>query len=546
MMVALRGGPKTGSGHVALVDSTSQRSVAETVVSFCGNTVNTAIVIPEDGLPAETDYMIVARAEKAGKRRADTCSARAIHADRLSILMELEKELLFSSSRLLLGTESDTLPGVSRALALVQASLEQKLRDNEALDSATSSFERLLGRMRKAAGFADATPWHDPGLMPWAAPLCAGAPIIQRELAAALADAPESKWESADYEAIAPAWRVRHLWQGGEWLSEAAALFPDTIALLKGLEAEHGLRLNSMQNVACGIARQPAGSGIAPHCDGNVLGLTCHLGLRVPSEGCWIEVGGERRHWKERSLLLMDTTFVHRTGNDSGEDRYVLMLNVLRPGVSEPDTHALQRHLSAPPLRLDSFNPSYVWLPRSNTGSQECKTRHPSLASAEAGNVFAAVSPATEVAPSERAVEVAPGTWLPLRHADETQDGLATIVPLHDQTFTMLEPSAYRDLPTYGTPTIGPQVAKTKTVRPDLGLLDEEGYLAWIGFWNEGAASLMQPPNAPAKGDELDVPLPTLRQHLQLLRQGLQTHSRWLPFETADGSPLLRELSADH
>jgi len=56
---------------------------------------------------------------------------------------------------------------------------------------------------------------------------------------------------------------------------------PRTVALLRAEEAAGRLRLNPLQNVACGVARQRGGSGIAPHCDGNVLGLTAHLGLQV-------------------------------------------------------------------------------------------------------------------------------------------------------------------------------------------------------------------------------------------------------------------------
>ena len=107
------------------------------------------------------------------------------------------------------------------------------------------------------------------------------------------------------------------------------------------MEAQHGLQVFTVvpdpdpdphQNVACGFARQPAGSGIAPHCDGNLLGLTAHLGLQVP-DGCWIEVGGQRRSWQEQKLLLMDTSQQHRTHNGGESDRYILMLNVLRPQV---------------------------------------------------------------------------------------------------------------------------------------------------------------------------------------------------------------------
>ena len=128
MNVALSGGPSKGSGRVALLDSSSQRSVAEAEVLFRGGTAHAIITIPEGGVLPEADYVIIAHAEMAGKRKGNTCSARAIHADRLKVLMELEGELLFSSSRCLRGTDNDAAPGVSRALALVQASLTNHKR----------------------------------------------------------------------------------------------------------------------------------------------------------------------------------------------------------------------------------------------------------------------------------------------------------------------------------------------------------------------------------------------------------------------------------
>ena len=296
---------------------------------------------------------------------APTVRQRVITEQKLGLIMDLERELLFSGDR---GGRESTQ---RRILAMVRASLLQKLRQpsGDGLDSASLSFERMLSRLRRSAGFGDSSPWHriDPERMPWAKRLREAAPMIREELKAVLSasmaeteaegrsaslvdgrteadgrSASLESWESASYEAIAPSWRVRHLWQHGAWLDGASQQLPATVGVLRELERDHGMRLNPLQNVACGIARQPAGSGIAPHCDGNVLGLTCHLGLLVP-EGCAIEVGGEARPWSEGGLLVMDTSFPHRTWNDSPDDRYVLMLNIVRPGVASEEIALFQR-----------------------------------------------------------------------------------------------------------------------------------------------------------------------------------------------------------
>ena len=308
-----------------------------------------------------------------------------------------------------------------------------------AMDSADPSFAELLSRLKDHAGFYDTTPWLWPpsttttdfdttqALGAFVEDLESLTPVIQLELQDYLRESESesggggggaagagagSAWDGADYTQIAPDWSMLHLWRGGEWLAdpdgggverggsggggiaaaeEAARRFPRTVAGLRAALSRHGKWLNPLQQVACGIARQPAGTGIALHCDGNLLGETLHLGILVPSaaadegassatateaEGeedeadpsplrCWIEVEGERRHWEEGRVLAMDTTFPHRTSNPfppppperrdprrrplraDGQDRYVLMLQVLRPYVEPSHVRPVAHYLKA-------------------------------------------------------------------------------------------------------------------------------------------------------------------------------------------------------
>jgi beta-hydroxylase len=48
-------------------------------------------------------------------------------------------------------------------------------------------------------------------------------------------------------------------------------------------------------------------------------------------EGCGIEVGGQRAHWREGESLLFDDTYEHRVWNDTHATRVVLFLDVVRP-----------------------------------------------------------------------------------------------------------------------------------------------------------------------------------------------------------------------
>jgi hypothetical protein len=100
-----------------------------------------------------------------------------------------------------------------------------------------------------------------------------------------------------------------------------------------------------------------------------------------------------------------------------------------------------------------------------------------------------------------------------------------------------------------------------------MGVVDDEGYLLWVGVWRGTAAALLGPaahaphdqalngqheaPSGGASGgtsgdaisDELDVPMAVVREHVRVLRAPLQASSLWMPLQTADGErQLLREL----
>jgi len=216
--------------------------------------------------------------------------------------------------------------------------------DGSALDSASPAFEKLMARLRQSLELGD-KPWLWPessksvdeedinNQVEGAGEATEGcpaetlaafitelessvAPVASSELAAmrshekteeeadvgatstsALGKSSAAPtWDIADYGAIAADWSMLHLWRNGAWVEDAnTTLFPATCAALRHCLGSHGFYLNPMLNVGCGIARQPAGTGISRHCDGNLLGVTVHLGLDVPppnadGERAWIEV----------------------------------------------------------------------------------------------------------------------------------------------------------------------------------------------------------------------------------------------------------------
>eukprot|EP00435_Cladocopium_sp_Y103_P011367 s125_g2.t5 len=83
------------------------------------------------------------------------------------------------------------------------------------------------------------------------------------------------------------------------------------------------------------------GTGVQPHSDGRNFFLTAHFGLSVPPD-CAITVGGEERPWKEDDCIILDTSFMHSTRNDSDEDRFVLVVDFWHPDLTIPEREALE------------------------------------------------------------------------------------------------------------------------------------------------------------------------------------------------------------
>ena len=468
-----------------------------------------------------------------------------------------------------------------RVASLMRVAAREPAND---LDSASADFASKVSELRVAAGFGESPPWHAPAETdhPWVAPLEAEAHVVQAELRAALhldgqsarKPHPSTVWDGAEYEAIAPAWRFHHLWRDGEWLPEAAAEFPRTAALLQRLEAQHGLRLNPLQNVACGFARQPTGSGIAPHCDGNLLGLTAHLGLQVPTGECWIDVGGERRRWEERRLLLMDTTQTHSTHNGGECDRYILLLNVLRPEVEGCEVTLLRHYLGAPVLRLDCLNPGWLVVPPcegsgsddggrhvsgecagecAGAGVGECKDEGEGTVGGEPTSVALVCTPSS-VDDAAARVQLHPhGEWLPQR----PQGGRAGVVrfePVSERLYRVastqpLEPRQWPSEAALRCAALAP-LAHDSELSPCAAAIDADGCLEWIAIPVGPRCSWLVPQatstgSTGSTGSTAErVPDETLHAHLELLHAP-PAFLAWLPVYDRDDNELLTRIDIE-
>jgi len=74
----------------------------------------------------------------------------------------------------------------------------------------------------------------------------------------------------------------------------------------------------------------PGNTKIKPHKGFSKMVLRVHLGLIIPKD-CGIRVGNETKIWEEGKLFVFDDSFEHEAWNNSKEDRFILMLDIVNP-----------------------------------------------------------------------------------------------------------------------------------------------------------------------------------------------------------------------
>ena len=123
-------------------------------------------------------------------------------------------------------------------------------------------------------------------------------------------------------------WSVYGLFADGQRIDGACAKCPRTAEIIESLE---GVSL-------AGFSRLAPGTHIQPHMGWAASVYRLHLGLVVPP-GCRLRVANETRDWQEGKCLVFDDTVEHEAWNDSDQVRSTLLLDFLRPGVTDTRQH---------------------------------------------------------------------------------------------------------------------------------------------------------------------------------------------------------------
>lgn len=86
-----------------------------------------------------------------------------------------------------------------------------------------------------------------------------------------------------------------------------------------------------------GITTLKAGGRLMPHCGETNAIIRCHIGLKVPGKlpDLGLKVKSESRSWEEGKAFAFNDAFVHEAWNNTSEDRFVLVFDIIKPEYSK-------------------------------------------------------------------------------------------------------------------------------------------------------------------------------------------------------------------
>ncbi len=86
--------------------------------------------------------------------------------------------------------------------------------------------------------------------------------------------------------------------------------------------------------MSCYVTKTKAHSVIKPHCGETNAIIRVHLGLKIPEGGasvCGMQVGNQTIGWQNGKAVAFLDAYSHHVWNNSDSERYVVIVDVLRP-----------------------------------------------------------------------------------------------------------------------------------------------------------------------------------------------------------------------
>lgn len=241
--------------------------------------------------------------------------------------------------------------------------IEAELATAGILESAPERFRQSLAILRGERRVYAQRPlkYYYPGLPPiefydrrdfaWIAGLEASADAIREEAEQVLSDRSRLRPYVEDDGGPQVAsvkiagsrdWTAFFLCQSGSLVEENAKLCPRTMAALEGVPLA---RADGASPSVLFSVLEP-GAHIPPHHGMVNTRLICHLPVIAPA-GCTLRVGAEQRDWRLGEALIFDDSIEHEAWNRGSATRVVLLFDIWRPELSEPERRAVSAFLAA-------------------------------------------------------------------------------------------------------------------------------------------------------------------------------------------------------
>ncbi len=212
-------------------------------------------------------------------------------------------------------------------------------------------WEQPLQRDRDHVDGLTAQPLPDPGQFWFVHHLERHFAEISAEIRAVLGgvDDPVRPTVEDDWLLRAGSWQQAYLFREGEWQEDVCARLPVTQAILAEIP-----EMTTLSPGVILLSRLAPGTHIMPHCGSTNAVLRVHLPI-IPAEGASIRVGTETSTWEEGRCLVFDDSFEHEVWHRGEEDRVVLIMDVLHPGVDAAHRAALLANRPTVQQRVTAF-----------------------------------------------------------------------------------------------------------------------------------------------------------------------------------------------
>jgi hypothetical protein len=194
--------------------------------------------------------------------------------------------------------------------------------------------------------------FFDPADFPWLADMLEFLPEMQAEWEAVAAEGAAGFVPYVEVQPNRPApnnpllgsqdWTALHFWKSGEIVADNARRCPAT---MKALALAPMPRVPGRSPNAHWSRLLP-GAHIAPHTGMLNTRLICHIPIRT-APGCSLRVGSETRGWEDGVPLVFDDSMEHEARNGGPEERVVLLFEIWRPEIPEPDRASIARIFEA-------------------------------------------------------------------------------------------------------------------------------------------------------------------------------------------------------